>query len=790
MADITKLVKIEFSGTETVGDLNKQVKELSESMVELDKTADENTKSFIDLSKSVNNGVITSMDGASDSIEKTTEATKSLKLQYREAILEAQNAEFGSDKFLEATNRAGELKDRINDVNEEVGGLSGNPIENLTSQFGNLGRSISTLDFKKATTQLNSVGNTLKTINLGGIGNDAKEFGKVIGGGVVDAFKSLGRVILANPILLLASVIIAVGAAAFALKDKIEFLGDAFDFIGDILGAIVQGLTDFTDLLGVTSFAAEEKTQTIIDASQKEQKAIESRYDREIALAAAAGKDVKELELEKQKALKKTTDDQILALEELQKNQGELTDENKKKLEELRESSQNIQTEIDVIGIKIQTERDANAAKEQERRDKEAEEREKERQKKIDDYNKDINDVKKYLEDRRVAQLGAQERELALLDETYQENVKKARGNRELLKKLDKQYQIDKDEINNRYESERLGKLTDVEKSIEDLTKSSQDLQIQSINDGFNEKIKTVENYYNEELKLASGNPEKIAQLEAAKTALLEKIEKSRQTSVNNIIDEGKREREAKELDLQNRLNLAGLEGRELILEQRQQELDGISRFYDEQIRLAGDNAEMIKALEAAKNAELDRKNNEFRQKDLADEKAVQEQKLQAVASILGSIGSLVDTFAGKSEAAQRKAFNINKAVSASEAVIAGILSVQRALASPPGPPVTIPFGVAAGVAAAANVAKILATPFKGGSSGTPPPSVPAPQAPQSPLPAPPSPTFQPGQFLGIGQGGQAQNTPIIIENNISANGISETQNQINRIETRAQIIN
>mgnify|MGYP000440997500 FL=1 len=107
---------------------------------------------------------------------------------------------------------------------------------------------------------------------------------------------------MANPILLLASVIIAVGAAAFALKDKIKFLGDAFDFIGDILGAIVQGLKDFTDLLGVTSFAAEEKAQTTIDASQKEQKAIESRYDREIALAAAAGKDVKELELEKQKA--------------------------------------------------------------------------------------------------------------------------------------------------------------------------------------------------------------------------------------------------------------------------------------------------------------------------------------------------------------------------------------------------------------------------------------------------------------------------------------------------------
>ena len=116
-------------------------------------------------------------------------------------------------------------------------------------------------------------------------------------------------------------------------------------------------------------------------------------------------------------------------------------------------------------------------------------------------------------------------------------------------------------------------------------------------------------------------------------------------------------------------------------------------------------------------------------------------------------------------------------------------MSVQRALASHPGPPATIPFGVVAGVAAAANVAKILATPFKGGSSGASSPSVPAPQAPPPP-PAPPSPTFQPGQFLGIGQGGQAQNTPIVIENNISANGISETQNQINRIETRAQIIN
>jgi hypothetical protein len=67
----------------------------------------------------------------------------------------------------------------------------------------------------------------------------------------------------------------------------------------------------------------------------------------------------------------------------------------------------------------------------------------------------------------------------------------------------------------------------------------------------------------------------------------------------------------------------------------------------------------------------------------------------------------------------QRQKFNIDKAFSAAQATVEGIRLVTGTLAATAkyGPEVSIPAGIAAGVVAAANVAKILATKFDGGSA-------------------------------------------------------------------------
>lgn len=74
--------------------------------------------------------------------------------------------------------------------------------------------------------------------------------------------------------------------------------------------------------------------------------------------------------------------------------------------------------------------------------------------------------------------------------------------------------------------------------------------------------------------------------------------------------------------------------------------------------------------------------------------------------------------------AAKRKNAIQNKVLSIAEAIISGALSVQRALAQPPGVPYTIPFGVLAGILAATQIAVIASTPipkFKAGTKKAPP---------------------------------------------------------------------
>jgi len=96
-----------------------------------------------------------------------------------------------------------------------------------------------------------------------------------------------------------------------------------------------------------------------------------------------------------------------------------------------------------------------------------------------------------------------------------------------------------------------------------------------------------------------------------------------------------------------------------------------------------------------------------LRQKAADDEVRIQKLKQQfALQGASGTFGALADI----ARLGGKKNFEIAKAFSLAEASIRGVLSVQQAIATPPGPPFTIPLGIAAGAQAAARVATIAST--------------------------------------------------------------------------------
>lgn len=147
-----------------------------------------------------------------------------------------------------------------------------------------------------------------------------------------------------------------------------------------------------------------------------------------------------------------------------------------------------------------------------------------------------------------------------------------------------------------------------------------------------------------------------------------------------------------------------------------------------------------------AKQAEADAKKKEADEKEIADEQEKRDKQFQMASNALGSIGDLVTAFAGENEAAQKRAFKINKAISIAQAIINTAQGVTTALASAP-PPLNYINAVGVGIAGAAQIATISRTQFNASGGGGGSSSVaPVPNAPSQP------PTFNVVGNTGVNQ--------------------------------------
>lgn len=150
--------------------------------------------------------VDSAMKKLDNTTQETTEATKSLKAQIREATLELSNMSDDDPRRQQLINQIGEMKDKMADNAEQIKQQTGPAIEGLNSSFGIMKDQIMNLDFDGLANSLKGVTANLGRMQPGELTSGIKNF---IQAGI-NGFKALGKAIMANPILLLVGIIAAI----------------------------------------------------------------------------------------------------------------------------------------------------------------------------------------------------------------------------------------------------------------------------------------------------------------------------------------------------------------------------------------------------------------------------------------------------------------------------------------------------------------------------------------------------------------------------------------------------
>ena len=258
-------------------------------------------------------GAVTNIDAVEQAITETSDATKSLKAQLRELQVEMQDLDPSDARFEELAQQAGALKDQINETSEAIRNNAGNAFEGLSNNASTLGSRLLSLDFAGAGQSAKAMGSNIKNINL-------KTFTTEIGG-AVKGFASLAKAILANPIFLIATAIIAIGAALKGVLDQQREDVDNANKAIDNSNAqrheqerkrIAAAGSDEKKL-------AEIKKQSIADDISDTEKKINNLVRQERTAYGISEEQEQELAKLREQLSKQRIDQEVLALEQINK---------------------------------------------------------------------------------------------------------------------------------------------------------------------------------------------------------------------------------------------------------------------------------------------------------------------------------------------------------------------------------------------------------------------------------------------------------------------------------------
>lgn len=420
-----------------------------------------------------------------------------------------------------------------------------------------------------------------------------------------------------------------------------------------------------------------------------------------------------------------------------------------------------------------------------------------------------LSAINKEYSDQKVS---GYEREIKILKASGKdtEDVERAKQ-KEILRSAQTDFDILSQKITNRVVLSKMSndELAELKKSFKASKEVLKDAKADLT--AFNEQVKTDQREADKKenetrLKAQKEANDKILQ---ARKDLRKKLKQDIIDNENETIELYKtKEKEKADLrkkqreDLDNAIIQANEYTNSLTLSQEEIEIQAINDKYRRQLDLAEQFGEDTKALEEAKQNEINAVVStgekqrtltieEETAKRKKEEEALKEFRLSSVRDGFAIIGELTTLFGKKNEKAAKAAFNVNKAAAIGEATITTYLAAQKAYASQiiPGDPTSIVRGgIAAGLAVASGlvrVAKIASTKFQastapsggGGSEG----SVATPnQNTQSAVP-------QVNLFGGANQFNTAQNQGnaqgMVVKAVVSETEITAKQGQINKFE-------
>jgi hypothetical protein len=368
---------------EALGELETSLKQLLQAQAAARKSGQENNAVFVANEAAIQAlaqeyQILAKSEKEVDNQLKALTATEneagasadSLKSKLRALKEAAAVAGEGTEDFKRLTAEAAKLQDAVDDANEAIKQEKGTEFEKFREQLGGVGQSLGNLDFKQANERIAQLGGTLKGLTFSSLKDGLK--------GAASSFSAFGKVLLTNPIFLIAAIAAAVGIALFALKDKVKIIGQAFELATLGPRLLIQAFKDLGDAIGVTSFKADAEAKKSSEAALKRYNADKLAFEQanedkiraieaEIAIQKSLGKDVTDLEIEKRKQIQLSFEKELKFTEALIKAKGLInanTAEETKRLREIGIELDNLNTEITVIeNNRIASQKDANDKK-------------------------------------------------------------------------------------------------------------------------------------------------------------------------------------------------------------------------------------------------------------------------------------------------------------------------------------------------------------------------------------------------------------------------------------------
>jgi len=627
-------------------------------------------------------GAITELGKLETATDKTGNSAASLKSQLRVMQQELSNLDPNSEAFDQLSRKTGEIKDKINDAAEATRANAGPAFESLGNNFGLLTQRLGNLDFEGVGQSLKGMAGSIKGLSF-------KEITAGIGG-MTSGIVTLGKAILANPILLLASVIIGIAM-------NFDKLLKVFPGLNEALNGVSEELSNQLD----AQTKAYEQDKKKLDALSAQEESLKRQgfsegeiLDMKIAQAQETRRDLERRLLTQRQIVK----DQIetakrnrdilkgfiefvtfplqallgsvdmlterlhafgVISDDIYNSVGNLRDRFNTSIAELVFDPEQVAAD----GAKTLEEMDATLKAMQNTEDGYRNQKDAKAKTARD---KTTDDAKKAAE----AALALETKNNALINQIKNDNIAEEEARAE---------------------------------EIYQLSLSARERELLAVQDAYFEKR-----------TLAGENAEAVA--------VLTEEERKKRAEINKKYDDAEIEAAKEKAGIQAEITLAGLSDQD-------KELAAVAKAYDDKIALAqkhGLDATALVEEKGKKEAEINKK---YADEDIAKEKQKQSAKLQAISGGLDSLMALNDSFHASNKKDAKRQFQINKGLSIASATLKTYESATAAFAT--GTATGVPglgfvYAAIAVAAGLANINKIRQSKFdEGGNSSTPTPTAP-----------------------------------------------------------------